>query len=477
MEISKTTGGAVLLKFGAEPIYLTGSAKAIVKKRQRVVGNNPTVKADFIVITFGDEIYELRYSDITLVDGVAPVSIDAAMEGVAGFFIDDSSSSGNNAPTTSVKSNQSVNNMKVLEALYKTEFELFSGLSANINGFNGSYLPDGTPAIAVNALVKTLYQIVPTGYRAKVYSVTFSAVSACRFDGYYSINYLTPTNETLKEGIYALEPVLFGDNGGNATLNFGDGIELFELGRLNFDVYSRSTKYPQPTMSVIGRLIPQDSNVNAKNVIATIGLSNSTPKTINITTPPAFYGISHYLGRIQTMLTPLGFDTRKRYMGFNAARIQDNVSDIMSGRLDYGIFPDLLFIDAMVNDAISVGTVAQNPNYQPNFEKILDWAFEKNPDISIIAMGAATTDRAGSANLPAYKALVQTIIALPKYAAKVANNQLKYYDAATNLVANNTNFVEQSATQYLHPNGVGHGIIAAGLWPVVQTMKFYLDNI
>lgn len=351
--------------------------------------------------------------------------------------------------------------------LFKNEFSNWNN-GGVLNGFNAA-----ASTVAINTAIATLNIVIPTGFIGRIYSLSFFAESGCRFTGFISTGNHASNMENLSIPIDVMIPPA----GGTFLLTFGpEGIELNELGRVNLTVYARTVTHPQPSIVPFAKIIVADANYSANKIIETIGdgIANfGTLSTLSVIN----YGNTHFLGRIATALNSLGFAVRKRTCAFNAATSSEIVTMIKSGRLNSWTAPHLLILNFGINSA---AIAAAGAAFQADYEFVLDYFFTKNPSISIICNGPTATDKAANATYVAsYRTMISAIVSgsanANKYALKVASKQLKYYDASTGLIINDTNFTETGAGNRFYPRGdTGHEIIYNGLWPVVQATKFYL---
>lgn len=311
-------------------------------------------------------------------------------------------------------------------------------------------------------------QRIPPGLCAIVRSITVSVSKPCNVFGFIIKTVQTSAN-ALTRLRHSINLVL---TPGTHTLNFSEGIEMYEGGQVQLSYIPTTDEKPAITVQINGITYTNDHHYSARNVYMAIGDSKSwgTIGNIGSTNMPNF-GDSLYSNRISNQLRSEGVDVRCSNRGFGGAFSGDMVYAIRAGLWERTV-PNLLTIDVGANDA-AIGT-AGTP-YTDNVKFIINYFLAKNPNCSIVLLGPPPTDETSRvANIGSYRTALQAIAELPEY----ADVDLFYCDTTPNLTVNNTNYVEQVAGTRLHPKGdTGHLILYNNIYPVIQQTKFYIDNL
>ena len=191
-------------------------------------------------------------------------------------------------------------------------------------------------------------------------------------------------------------------------------------------------------------------------------------------------GNTHYSKRIVKRLKELGFDVRLSLRGMGGSTTASWVEAIDNGRIA-NMRPNLVTIGLGTNDALTGNAVFTD--FTNKMKYILRYIFSQlsdpkvNPNISVILLGnPPMTDINRAPNAQSYRDAMAQIVS-SKGDGEFTGKDLLYYDQTTNFPVVVSNFVETASNTWVHPRGdTGHAIIAAGLLPVIEQTKFYIEN-
>lgn len=300
-------------------------------------------------------------------------------------------------------------------------------------------------------------------------------------------------NLTINQGYFSAligsigqQEIFFGSGGGQESVPCRTWIYEGGRGLLNGFAIGKmdgaaTTGKPNIGLQYEQLEVTADFRYDAKFRVLQIGDSIDTGGMGNDPSGNPYIGKDLYPFIITDWLNTLGISCRlinKAVAGENSRHVRQRANAGL-----YSDNADLIICKIGVNDIPSTTvTVAE---YKENLKSVIDMVKRTNPKASIVFLCPGTTDLTTVvANIASYRAACQEVATTAAYYGGGTANRVYFYDPSTAFSLNatataDTNFqiVERVAGARLHWSGAGHALVAAGLKPVIQTTKFYTDNI
>lgn len=270
----------------------------------------------------------------------------------------------------------------------------------------------------------------------------------------------------------------FGANGGNQSSIVSQIVG--ETGYAELLMFSNTaTQYVHPCAAIGVIDFTGDFNYSAKNIVLFLTDSKGRGSMGDDTSvvPNVPYTTDYlYPFKITEKLNLAGKSFRQINKGMNGMQSTQIASELDSGM--YDVRPRLVVVDTGLND--SNGLAVPVATYKTNLQKII---YRRNrfwPNAAILFMGQPNSDLSGiSPNAAAYRA---AMVEVATSSIGGVANKVCYYDASTAYplaatAATDVNFrsTERSAGARLHPSGLGHGLIADGMWAVLSAQPWFAD--